>query len=294
MIHIDQLKVTYGQQVALNIQEPIDILPGQKIGIIGSNGAGKSTLIKALLDLIPYQGQIRCTLKPSQMAVHLQFNEYVETMSCRHIMETILQTTLKDNADLRELVAYFEMEDQLNKKYKHLSGGQKQRFTLIMVLFHKAPVTFFDEMTSGLDFETRQKLMTKIQDWYQDSSATFCLVSHYYEELEQLVDIILLLDHGQVVAYGDKQALFQKYCGRRVVLIDRTPNNEQVVQSHPQIVSASHQIAMPVNSIQEESELIQSLILAGIDYQCTSHDIELMTLNAKAAYKQRKEVPYAS
>lgn len=80
LLTIRQLQVTYGKQTALQIQTPITFERGDRIGVIGSNGAGKTTLVKALLGLAPYQGSIVTELKPEQMAVHMQFNEYVTTM----------------------------------------------------------------------------------------------------------------------------------------------------------------------------------------------------------------------
>ena len=70
-------------------------------------------------------------------------------------------TKSAEDKKLSELISYFEFEDCLRKRYSSLSGGQKQRFTIILVMMQEAPLTFYDEVTSGLDFETRQKLVEK-------------------------------------------------------------------------------------------------------------------------------------
>lgn len=59
----------------------------------------------------------------------------------------------------------------LNKRFCHLSGGQKQRLTLILVVCQNQPITIFDEVSSGLDFET-QRLMDKLVELYQDKVNT--------------------------------------------------------------------------------------------------------------------------
>ncbi len=91
LLTIEGMQVRYGRQTALKITSPVTFEKGERIGVIGSNGAGKSTLVKALLGLVPYEGRVATRLKPEQMAVHMQFNEYVSTMPVRCIMETILQ-----------------------------------------------------------------------------------------------------------------------------------------------------------------------------------------------------------
>ena len=208
LLTIHQLQVKYGQQAALQITGPISFEKGERVGVIGSNGAGKTTLVKALLGLVPYQGTISTALSPDQMAVHMQFNEYVSTMPIKYIMETILNTKIRKNKELQELIDFFDFGPCLSKRFSALSGGQKQKFTIIMVMFQNAELTFYDEVTSGLDFETRQKLTEKLNAWYRDKKDTLLIVSHYYEELEQLADQLLILDKGSVVAYGKKEELF--------------------------------------------------------------------------------------
>ena len=122
----------------MSIERPVVFEEGERIGIIGSNGAGKTTLIKALLGLVKYRGSITTELKPEEMAVHLQFNEYVNIMSVKCIMETILHTSVRKNQKLQELIEYFGFGSCLGKRYKALSGGQKQRFTIIMVMMQDA------------------------------------------------------------------------------------------------------------------------------------------------------------
>ena len=166
MLAIDRLQVRYGKQTALLVERPLVIGAGDRIGVIGSNGAGKTTLLKAVLGLVPYHGRIRTRLRPEDISVHMQQNSYVGTVPVKHIMSAILNTDVKTDKKLRGLVDFFEFQGCMSKKYTALSGGQKQRLTIILVLYQDAPLTFFDEVTSGLDFETRQKLMEKMRAWY--------------------------------------------------------------------------------------------------------------------------------
>ena len=285
LMSIDSLAVHYGKTTALHIKGPITIYEGDRIGVIGSNGAGKTTLIKSILGLADYQGSITTNLTKEQMATHMQFNEYTDTMAVKYVMEAILQTKISKNKKLQELIAYFEFEDCLRKKFSKLSGGQKQRFTIIMVMMQDAPLTFYDEVTSGLDFETRQKLVERLVSWYRDKASSLCIVSHYYEELELLADKLLILDKGQVIDYGRKDELFSKYCGRAVIIVKQTKEHEELLQSYERIAAPAHLIALPCNTEETEREITELLLRRNIDYTRSSSDIEILYTNAKENYE---------
>ena len=214
----------------------------------------------------------------------MQFNEYTDAMPCRYIMEAILQTKIAKNQKLKELISYFEFEDCLKKKYTKLSGGQKQRFTIILVMMQDAPLTFYDEVTSGLDFETRQKLMEKLVSWYSDKSSSLCIVSHYYEELEKMANKLLILDKGRVIDYGATEALFRKYCGHSVIIFEASPENEALVKPYRRLSSPSHLIAVSLKDEAEELALCKLLLTHNINYKRSNNDIEIMYSNAKNAY----------
>ncbi len=287
LVAVKNLQVYYGKHLALDIDREIRINEGERIGIIGSNGAGKSTFVKTILGLTDYKGQIITDLKPEEMAVHMQFNNYVSTMPVRYILEAILNTDIKENKKLRELIDFFEFEPCLRKRYKNLSGGQKQRLTIIMVMMQDAPLTFFDEVTSGLDFETRQKLMEKLCGWYQGRENTLCIVSHYYEELELLTDKLLMLDNGKVIDFGVKEELFRKYCGNSIIILDAVEQNRRLVEGCRKLCAPEHLIAVSCGDEQEEKRVSSFLIENDVNFKRSNNDIEIMSINAKETYYQR-------
>jgi len=282
VITINNLEVKYGKEVALLIKSPIKFEAGDRIGIIGSNGAGKTTLVKSILGLINYNGSINTNIRPEDISAHMQSNNYVETMAVKHIIEAVLDTKIKKNKKLQELINFFDFDKCLNKKYSALSGGQKQRLTIILVLIQDSPLVFFDEVTSGLDFETRQQLMSKIEEWYRNKNTTICIVSHYYEELEQLTNKILILESGRVIDFGSKEELFKKYCGNSIITLSNTSENIEITKNFRRIKSPKHLIAIPSFSIEEELEISKLLIEKDISFKRSNSDIEIMSINAKS------------
>ncbi|MFT8016131.1 ATP-binding cassette domain-containing protein, partial [Salmonella enterica subsp. enterica serovar Enteritidis] len=67
-------------------------------------------------------------------------------------MEGLLNTSIKKDKKLVELIDFFNFRSQLSHHFKNISGGQKQRMSLIMVLYQEPELLFLDEMTTGLDF----------------------------------------------------------------------------------------------------------------------------------------------
>ncbi|MDE7310395.1 MAG: ABC transporter ATP-binding protein [Eubacterium sp.] len=289
LLKMENLTVQFGKFTALDIRTPICIEAGDRIGIIGSNGAGKSTMIKSILGLVPYQGNIYSTLKPHQIATHMQFNEYTDNMPVRYIMEAVLRTRISKDKSLQELIDYFEFGECLQKRYSKLSGGQKQRFTIIMILMQDAPLTFYDEVTSGLDFETRQKLMEKLAEWYRGKDSSLCIVSHYYEELEQLADKLLILDRGRVVDFGYREELFCKYCKRAVIVLDACEKNKELTADCKKLASPEHMIVLSAASKDEEQKITARLVSHNVNYKRSNQDIESIYINAKQAYEKKQE-----
>lgn len=282
MLTINNLEVKYGKEVALLIKSPIKFEAGDRIGIIGSNGAGKTTLVKSILGLINYNGSINTNIRPEDISAHMQSNNYAETMAVKHIIEAVLDTKINKNKRLQDLINFFDFDKCLNKRYSALSGGQKQRLTIILVLIQDSPLVFFDEVTSGLDFETRQQLMSKIEEWYRNKNTTICIVSHYYEELEQLTNKILILENGRVIDFGSKEELFKKYCGNSIITLSKTSENIEITKDFRKIKSPKHLIAIPSFSIEEELEISKLLIEKDISFKRSNSDIEIMSINAKS------------
>lgn len=284
MITFENIIVNYGDFKALDLQTKIEIGPNDRVGIIGSNGSGKTTLIKACLGLLPYTGSITSDASVNEMAVHLQANDYVDTMNCKSIMETVLQCQISKSQELKELIDFFDFNASLKKKYKQLSGGQKQRFTLILVLMQNAPLTFFDEVTTGLDFETRMSLMDKLSTWYQDKGAAIVFVTHYFEELSRLTNKLLIIDKGQFIDYGDRDELFRKYCGHAVIIFDDNESNQRIASAFTTCKAPNGRLAVVCENQESELQVLLQLNEASANYVRSDSDVELLYLNALEAY----------
>ena len=121
-------------------------------------------------------------------------------------------------------------------------------------------------------------------EWYRDKEDSLIIVSHYYEELEQLADKILLLDRGRVIAYGDVQDLFRKYCGDAVYILENTAKNHDLAADFCLLCSPDHLIALSCRDREEERRLLSLLVEHNVNFKRSSSDIEIMSINAKACF----------
>ena len=241
-----------------------------------------------MLELVDYSGEIKKDIDTKDIAVHMQFNNYAETVTVKDIIELIINGKIEKNQVVKELIEFFDFSDCLNKIYKKLSGGQKQRLTLILVMASNSSLTIFDEVTSGLDFETREKLMKKLKEWYKYKDTTLILVSHYYEELENLVDKLLILDNGKVVDFGNKKDLFKKYCGNVVFIINNSEFNKKLFEKEKTVEISKEKLAILIEDKKEERKIVDKLIEKDIDYTRTKNDIELVVTLAKMEESNEK------
>lgn len=158
-----------------------------------------------------------------------------------------------------------------------------------MIMMQKAELTFYDEVTSGLDFETRQKLMEKMVEWYREKEDSLVIVSHYYEELEQLADKILLLDRGKVVAFGRTEELFRAYCGEAIFILDHNQVNNSLTKGFRALKSPNHLIALSCRDREEERRLLTILMDNRVNFKRSNSDIEIMSINARERFYAQKE-----
>lgn len=87
------------------------------------------------------------------------------------------------------------------------------------------------------------------------------MVSHYYEELEQLTNKLLILDQGKVIDFGLKDELFHKYCGRAVLILANSEENKELLKAYDFLASPQHLLAIECESTQKEQEIATLLLI---------------------------------
>ncbi len=196
---------------------------GTITGLLGPNGAGKTTTIQMLLDLItPTSGTIRIFGKEYKTAREdilqsLNFSSpYVSLPGNLTVYENLLTFGrlygVKElGKKIDELADFFEIRDFLKKMTYNLSTGQLTRLNLTKALLNDPKLLLLDEPTASLDPDiadrTRQLLM-RIQ---KERGVTILYTSHNMEEVEEICDKVIFIQHGKFKDEGVPAELVKKY-----------------------------------------------------------------------------------
>jgi subfamily B ATP-binding cassette protein MsbA len=202
----------------------LTINPGQSVALVGHSGSGKSTIA----NLIPRfydieEGQILLDGK--------SLNEYT-LASLREQISYVSQQVTLFNDTIEKNIAYGSLhnknrEDVLSAaKSAHamefideqtdgletlvgedgvlLSGGQRQRLAIARTLLKDAPIFILDEATSALDTESERKIQSALENVMKDR--TTLVIAHRLSTIEN-ADLIIVLDHGEIVEQGSHSEL---------------------------------------------------------------------------------------
>jgi len=204
----------------------VDILPGQKIGVVGRSGSGKSTLVRLIQGLhYPGSGVLRIDGRDIREYDLMHLRMHVGVVLQRSFL---FKGTVKENiararpeAGLEEVIQAAQLAgadqfiEHLPQSYDtmieedgaNLSGGQKQRIALARALVMRPRILVLDEATSALDPESE----AIIRDNFPRISAgrTVLNVSHRLTNLTDM-DAILVLDAGKVVDFAPHDTLVER------------------------------------------------------------------------------------
>ncbi|MFK0314152.1 type I secretion system permease/ATPase [Pseudomonas sp. NPDC090233] len=221
---LSHVSFRYPAQTSPALQDVnVTIKPGERIGIIGRSGSGKSTLGRLLMGFHhPDEGQVlldNLDLRQLDIADLRSQLGYVAhdlpllagslrdnlTLGARHISDARM-------LEVAELTGVSELARQhphgfdrpVGERGQLLSGGQRQAVLLARALLLEPPILILDEPTSHMDNSSEEQLRQRLLSWVPGK--TLLLVTHRTSMLS-LVDRLLVLDNGKIVADGPKDAV---------------------------------------------------------------------------------------
>lgn len=238
---------------------------GDMLGIIGTNGAGKSTLLKAISGIIvPTIGKMDVKGKiAALLELTSGFDKDLTVKENTFLRGALLGYTKHFMMEkYNQIIEFSELQDFQDRPFKQLSSGMKSRLAFAIACLVNPDIIILDEVLSVGDGAFRKKSHDKMKE-ILSRGITGILVSHSIDQVREMCNKILWLDHGkQIMFTEDVQTACDAY---EMFLINKTlPTNLDGIQGYAELFNKQKQEKEKI-ILAEKSEKVKKHLLNNID-----------------------------
>ncbi len=226
VIEVSGIRKSYGATVAVS-EVSFSVAEGEIFGLIGPNGAGKTTTMEcvegvrrpdrgeiSILGLNPFRDVYQLQNRIGVQLQQAQLQKRIKVWEAVDLWASLYTKTV----DADRLLDQLGLSAKRNSWFMTLSGGQKQRLFIALALINDPEVVFLDELTTGLDPQSRRAIWELIRS-IRERGKTVFMTTHLMEEAERLCDRVAIIEHGQIVESGRPDDLVRRHCAERTVLL---------------------------------------------------------------------------
>ena len=226
LVHRKYDETRAADNVSFNIEE------GELVGFLGPNGAGKTTVLKMLSGLLnPTGGEARVLgfvpwerrneMKRQFSLLMGQKNALWWDLPAQESLELNRAIYGIDRARFQQVVGglseLLDVKDKMNVMVRELSLGERMKMELISALIHEPKVLFLDEPTIGLDVVSQQRVREFLRIYNREHRIVTMLTSHYMQDIEELCDRVIVIDHGKIFFDGPLDAIIDRFSGHKIL-----------------------------------------------------------------------------
>jgi ABC-2 type transport system ATP-binding protein len=212
------LRKAYKNKLALD-GASFEVAAGRIVGLIGPNGAGKTTALKAILGLIPFDGELSVLGRDPRTQRDDLMNDVCFIADVAVLPRWIkVKEAIEFVAGVhprfdRERCQRFLANTQLrpDMKVRELSKGMIVQLHLALVMAIDAKLLVLDEPTLGLDILYRKQFYQRLLEDYFDEEKTILVTTHQVEEIEHILTDVLFIRDGKVVLDAPMDAVGERF-----------------------------------------------------------------------------------
>src|SRR6202140_4123176 len=205
---------------------------GEFVGFLGPNGAGKTTVLKMLSGLLnPTGGEARVLgfvpwerrneMKRQFSLLMGQKNALWWDLPAQESLELNRAIYGIDRDRFNKVVGglaeLLEVTDKMNVMVRELSLGERMKMELISALIHEPRVLFLDEPTIGLDVVSQKRVREFLRLYNSEHRIVTMLTSHYMQDIEELCDRVIIIDHGKIFFDGPLNSIIDRFSGYKII-----------------------------------------------------------------------------
>lgn len=212
LVQFVQGKMKYEEFFALQ-NVSFDIKKGEVVGIIGHNGAGKSTLLKIISGILkPTNGkvEVKGNIVP-MLELGSGFDHDLTGRENIFLNGAILgysEDFLKSKYD--EIVEFSELGKFIDVPIRNYSSGMMMRLAFSVATVVNPDILIVDEILAVGDADFQQKSKARMLE-LMDGGTTVLFVSHSLEQIREMCDRVIWLEHGQVKMIGETNEVCNRY-----------------------------------------------------------------------------------
>lgn len=233
MLEINNLSIKYNKSMVVS-DVSLQMKPGEIVGIVGESGSGKTTLIKAIMGILPENGDIVSgTIKFMGQEIQNQSEDVYRTLrgnditmifqhSASHMdplvnikgaffeAVTVHQNMTKEKIrtlgkDIFHKLMFREGEGLMEKYPFELSGGMAQRVSIGLGLANNPRLILADEPTSALDVTVQKQVVETLMKIREEENCGILIVSHNIGVIATMADKVGVMYKGRLVEWGPKE-----------------------------------------------------------------------------------------
>jgi ABC-2 type transport system ATP-binding protein len=212
------LRKVYKNKVALD-GTSFEIPAGRIVGLIGPNGAGKTTALKAILGLVPFEGQLDVLGRDPRTQRDELMNDVCfiadvavlpRWIRVGEAIEFVAGVHPRfDRARCERFLANTQLKPEM--RVRELSKGMIVQLHLALVMAIDAKLLVLDEPTLGLDILYRKQFYQRLLEDYFDEEKTILITTHQVEEVEHILTDVLFIRDGRMVLAAPMETIGERY-----------------------------------------------------------------------------------